>query len=91
MDGAGPNETYAVFVYIVMACLALEAALLLILWRVRGIGLHPAQTLAFLGAGASFTGALLVLIMGGSIALLGACLSGAFLCHVFDIVLRWKK
>jgi len=85
----GPDMV-SVFIYIVMACLALEACVLLFLWRRRRVGLRPIQTLSFLGAGGSFSAALLVVAKGGSMTLLGACLFGAFIFHVLDLVLRWR-
>lgn len=71
--------------------LFVEATALLLLWRFLGKGLPPAQTLSFLGAGAAFSVALLVVLSGGSTSLLAGALILAFLSHVMDIWLRWTS
>lgn len=77
--------------YLLLAVLLLEAIGLLMLWRFARTGLPPAQTLAFLGAGAAFSAALLVVMSGGSRFALAAALSAAFVFHVLDLWLRWRR
>jgi len=81
---------YSPYIYVVMACLAVEAIALLFLWRWRGVGLRPIQTLAFLGAGASFATGLLVVAEDGPLALFGISLALAFAFHLWDIIQRWQ-
>ncbi|MEO0410323.1 MAG: hypothetical protein AAF221_00605 [Pseudomonadota bacterium] len=79
------------FAYIVLGALLMEGAALLALWSVRNIGLPPAQTIAFLGAGAGFAAALLILASDGPPIFIGAALIFAFVFHIADICLRWRR
>ena len=74
----------------ILALLVVEGAALLALWRARGIGLPPAQTLAFLGAGAAFCVALAAALAGGAPLVLAAALGAAFILHAADLALRWR-
>ena len=74
----------------IVALLVVEGISLLVLWRVRRTGLPPAQTLAFLGAGAAFGFALAVALADGPPILLALALGAAFLCHLADLRLRWR-
>ena len=77
--------------YLLLGVLFLEAAVLLMLWRFSQTGLPPAQTLSFLGAGAAFSMALLVVLSGGSPAALAVALCAAFAFHLLDLWLRWPR
>lgn len=75
--------------YLLLGFLAVEAVLLLVLWKKKLIGLPPMQTIAFLGAGASFAAALGFVMADASPHLLGSALIAAFIFHALDIYLRW--
>lgn len=83
--------TYTTFTYLVIACLAVEAALLFALWIVRKKGLRPLETISFLGAGASFSIALLVVASGGPLYLFALSLCFAFIFHMLDMLQRWQR
>lgn len=78
-------------VYIVFAVMLIEAAFLIILWRRSLTGLPPSETLSFLGSGAAFAVALLVILNEGSVLTLGLCLTVAFVFHCWDLWLRWHR
>ncbi len=79
------------FAYLVLAVLAVEAAGLFLLWSKWNLGLPPIQTLSFLGAGAAFAIALLIVANNASPQLLSAALGTAFAFHGFDLWLRWRN
>ncbi len=76
--------------YLLLVFLAVEAILLLVLWKKKLIGLPPMQTISFLGAGASFAAALGFALADASPHLLGSALIAAFIFHALDIYLRWS-
>lgn len=80
-----------VFAYIVLAALIVEATGLFLLWRTRQKGLKPLEIISFLGAGASFSLALIVVATGQSIAFLGAALIAALVFHLIDMSQRWHR
>jgi len=75
--------------WLLLGCLLAEAVLLLAIWKKKLIGLPPMQTIAFLGAGASFAIALGVSLSDASSHWLGLALLSAFVFHLVDIYLRW--
>ncbi|MEM6833318.1 MAG: hypothetical protein AAF562_06805 [Pseudomonadota bacterium] len=83
--------SYVDFTAIVIGCLAIEAIALLLLWQFRRKGLKPTQTFAFLGAGASFTAALLVVAADAPLSWFAISLACAFVFHVWDMVQRWRS
>lgn len=79
------------FAYVLLAFLFVEAIGLFALWQIGKRGLPPAQTISFLGAGAAFAIALLIVASDGSPIYLAAALGLAFAFHLLDISLRWRK
>lgn len=75
---------------LLLSFLAVEAVILLVLWRKKLVGLPPLQTLSFLGAGGCFALALGFALGGAGALWLGAALIGAFMFHALDIYLRWN-
>jgi len=75
--------------WLLLGCLLVEAILLLAIWKKKLVGLPPMQTIAFLGAGASFAIALGVALSGAPSHWLGLALLSAFVFHAVDIYLRW--
>lgn len=71
--------------------LIVEAVLLLALWYVKGVGLRPLSTLCFLGAGFCFAVALGIVLAGEHWAFLAPTLLAAFLFHLGDLALRWRR
>ncbi len=71
--------------------LAVEAVLLLLLWRLRGAGLPPAHIVSFLGAGAAFAGALGCALAEMPPIWLAVSLLVAFIFHLADLFLRWQN
>ena len=91
MDKLAEYVSTEAMVYLVVAVLIIEAIFLIVLWR-RGLtGLPPSETLSFLGSGAAFAVALLVLLHDGSVAVFGLCLTVAFVFHCWDLWLRWHR
>ena len=76
-------------IYVLLAVLILEAALLFRLWKVKSVGLPPLQVISFLGAGIAFSLALAVVVADAHRFLLGICLIFAFIFHILDLKLRW--
>ena len=76
--------------YILLGVLLLEMLGLMALWRASGKGLPPAQTITFLGAGASLAAVLLLATAGASAAWIALALMAALGLHLSDIWLRWR-
>ena len=74
----------------ILLLLMVEALALLLVWRAKGRGLPPGQTLAFLGAGAAFCLALAAALAGAGPIHLAGALFAAFLFHLADLALRWR-
>lgn len=77
--------------YMLLGFLAVEAFLLLVIWKKKFVGLPPMQIVAFLGAGACFAIALGLALAGVQYHWLGAALIAAFMFHALDIYLRWTS
>ncbi len=76
--------------WMLLAVLALEAVGLLMVWKFTNRGLPPMQVATFLGAGASFAIALLVVLAAGPPVLFALALVAAFIFHTLDLWQRWR-
>ncbi|MEL6784120.1 MAG: hypothetical protein AAFO61_06805 [Pseudomonadota bacterium] len=75
---------------LILAVLALEAVVLILVWHRKQRGLQPRQTLCFLGAGAGFALALYGALTGAGAVWMGISLTAAFLFHLADLMHRWR-
>ncbi|MEL6967203.1 MAG: hypothetical protein AAGM04_07455 [Pseudomonadota bacterium] len=76
--------------WLIGGVLVVEAVFLLALWQVRRVGLAPASTVCFLGAGLCFAVALGIVLSAEHWAYLAPTLFAAFLFHIGDLALRWR-
>lgn len=86
---AGPRGVH--LADLVLAVLAAEAVLLLVLHRRSGAGLAPRDLVGLLGAGLFLALALRGALAGWSILWVAACLAGAFVAHLDDLRRRWRS
>jgi hypothetical protein len=75
----------------ILVLMALEAAVLLGFYRATGKGVSPRALLPFLAAGVCLMLALRTALTGGSWTGVAAMLSLAFVFHLADIALRWRR
>ena len=75
----------------ILVLMALEGAMLLAYYRATGKGVGPRALLPFLAAGVCLMLALRTALTGGGWTGVAAMLSLAFVFHLTDIVLRWRR
>jgi fatty acid desaturase len=75
----------------ILALMALEAVALLVFNRMTGRGVSPRAILPFIAAGACLMLSLRVALTGGSWQLIALLLMAAFVMHLLDIGLRWRR
>ena len=75
---------------LVLALLALEAAALLLLWRLRGRGIAPGRLLPMLLAGAFLLLALRAALTGQGAGAIALFLALAGIAHAADLKSRWR-
>ncbi|MBC7433473.1 MAG: hypothetical protein H7345_15540 [Rubritepida sp.] len=75
---------------LVLGLLAIELLVLLLLWRLRGLGVPPAPLLAFLGSGACLTMALRAALTGQG-AWVAPWLAAALPLHIAWLALAWRR
>lgn len=75
---------------LLLGVLAIELLVLLLLWRLRGLGVPPAPLLAFLGSGACLTMALRA-AMTGQGAWVAPWLAAALPLHLAWLALAWRR
>lgn len=76
---------------IILALMALETVALLGFHRATGRGLAPRALLPFMAAGVCLMLALKAALTGGSWQAVAGLLSLAFVAHLADIALRWRR
>ena len=76
-------------VLIMLAVVALEALVLLVLWHSHRQGVAPLDLLANLGAGGSLMLALYLALTGADWRWLTAALLLSLACHSIDMLRRW--
>jgi hypothetical protein len=75
---------------LVLIVVAVEAAVLLLVWRYAKRGIAPGDLLPNLCAGAFLLLALRVTIGGGGWMVACGCLAAAGLAHLIDVHRRWR-
>ena len=75
----------------ILVLMALEAVGLLWFHRITGKGVGPRALLPFLAAGVCLMLALKAALTGGSWTWIAVMLSLAFVFHLADIALRWRR
>ena len=75
---------------LLLSVLAVEAILLMVVWKRSGRGLPPLQIVSFLGAGAAFAVVLGLVLLDESASLIALALLTAFFFHLLDLWLRWQ-
>ena len=75
----------------ILVLMALEAIALLAFHRATGRGVGPRALLPFLAAGVCLMLALKAALVGSGWQAVAAMLSLAFVFHLIDIVLRWRR
>ncbi len=76
---------------VVLACLLVEGAVLLWLWRARGRGVPPGPLLGFLGAGVALALALRAALAGAAWHWVALWLALAGLAHLLWLALSWRR
>lgn len=76
---------------VVLMCLAVEAAVLLWLWRARGQGVPAGPLLAFLGAGVALALALRAALAGADWHWVALFLGVAGVAHLAWLALSWRR
>jgi hypothetical protein len=76
---------------IILALMALETVVLLAFHRVTGRGVAPRALLPFMAAGVCLMLALKAALTGGGWQAVAGLLSLAFVAHLADIALRWRR
>jgi len=90
--GLGGLLLQARFIDLILAGVALEACVLLVLRHRTGGGVPPRSVIANLAAGACLLAAMRFALDGGGGPLwAAACLGLALLAHVADLALRWER
>ena len=75
---------------LLLGVLAIELLVLLLLWRLRGVGVPPAPLLTFLGSGACLTMALRAALTGQG-AWVAPWLAAALPLHLAWLALAWRR
>lgn len=75
---------------VILILMIVEGAALMALWRLRRIGVRPAELATNLLAGAMLVFALRSALTGGDASLTAAFLAGALLAHGLDLWARWR-
>jgi hypothetical protein len=75
----------------ILIVVALEAAILLLLWRYAGRGIAPGDLLPNLCAGAFLLLALRVTLGGSGWTTTCGCLAAAGAAHLIDVSRRWRR
>lgn len=76
---------------LILVLVALEAVVLIGIYRFSGRGLPPAQVLAFLASGACLMVALKAALLQSGWMMVALALGGAGVAHVADLWLRWRS
>ncbi|MCS6890017.1 MAG: hypothetical protein RMK64_03340 [Rhodovarius sp.] len=76
---------------LILALLVVEGAGLLLLWRLRGVGVPPAPLLCFLGAGAALALALRAALSGAGPGAVAFWAVLSLPLHLAWIALAWKR
>lgn len=76
---------------LVLVVMAIEAIVLIGLWRRTGRGVAPVDLLANLAAGACLLGALRSALVGAGEVWVGGFLVLAFVAHIADLTRRWPR
>lgn len=76
---------------LILALMAIEIAVLLLLWFRHGIGVRPLSLLANMVAGGSLVSALYVVLTGGSSGTLAVILLVSLIAHLADMATRWTR
>ena len=75
---------------LILAGVAMEAVILVALFRATGRGVRPGDLLANLAAGACLLLAMRLGMAGAWWGWVCACLAGGLACHVADVRARWR-
>jgi hypothetical protein len=76
---------------LILTLVVLEAAALLLYWRLARRGIAPFDLLPNLCAGAFLLLALRATLAGGGWMIASGCLAAAGLAHLTDVYRRWRK
>jgi hypothetical protein len=76
---------------LILIVVAIEAVVLVLLWRYARRGIAPGDLLPNLCAGAFLLLALRATLAGGGWTIASGCLAAAGLAHVIDVSRRWRK